>query len=89
MTNVFNLLTQEELHYDLPPDEAVKAAYLQSIRRSNTWDYPSIRVHIERGNHSVACGDFAALLAPNKRTGVKNRRPDVSLPLEMNGVVAG
>lgn len=69
-TEVLNLATGETLIYSLPPEEAVKAAYLQSLGDYNTWDYPKRKVPLVRGKKTVACGDFTALIG--ERSGEKN-----------------
>jgi len=61
-TTVYNLGSEEEMVFDLPPEEAVVAAYEYSRGNMNTWDYPKPEDHPEfrEGAQSVACGDWAA-----------------------------
>lgn len=63
MTRVVNLRRkEEEFIYNLPPEKAVKAAYLQwTMKNWNTWDYDKIDVTITVGEKTVCCGDFCAL----------------------------
>jgi hypothetical protein len=62
MTKVVNLATGQELTYTLPPDRAVVAAYEQSLKHWNTWQYPAPEEHPEfkEGKDHVSCGDFTA-----------------------------
>jgi len=63
MTEVLNLRTGEVITYALPPEEAVKAAYLQrTLKDYQTWEYEKRKVPIERGKRVVTCGDFTAIL---------------------------
>jgi hypothetical protein len=64
MTTVTNLCTLEKKDYSLPPEEAVKVAYLQSKGDFNTWDYENKEVPLIRGEHSIACGDWCTPIAP-------------------------
>jgi hypothetical protein len=62
-TVVLNLGTSghEEQIYSCPPREAVIAAYAQSRRDFNTWDYEQrYGSLVEEGHVTVMCGDFAA-----------------------------
>lgn len=66
MTKVYQLGTDQEFLYDLPPAEAVVAAYERS-RRNNTrskdwWAYPKPQdhPHYRRGRWGHHCGDFSA-----------------------------
>ena len=60
---VYNLTTDERHVYtDITPEQAVIAAYAQSLRDWNTWDYARKYAHlVTEGAASVACGDFAAM----------------------------
>ncbi len=61
--SVFNLQSGEERVYvGISPDEAVIAAYMDSIGNHNTWEYPKESFKLQYGSCSVACGDWAALL---------------------------
>ena len=69
---VTNLSTGEEKVYlDMHPENAVIVAYLQSRNNYNTWDYKRLceemRPNIRRGTHSIAYGDWCALLRPDSR----------------------
>lgn len=63
LVTVFNLSTGSESYYSgIPPRTAVIAAYAQSKGDWNTWDYEKrYGSLVEKGTHSVACGDFSAL----------------------------
>ncbi|MCF8012552.1 MAG: hypothetical protein K9L17_14125 [Clostridiales bacterium] len=61
-TKVLNLTTGKEIYYTLPPEEAVKAAYLQGKGVYNTWDYDNKEVPLVYGKNVVTCGDFTALV---------------------------
>lgn len=62
-TRVYNLRTRHGAWYDLPPREAVVAAYAQfECRDFNWWNYPA-RDYDRRvtvGKHTVTCGDWCA-----------------------------
>ena len=61
LTVVRNLSTGEKVHYNLPPKEAVKAAYLQcTLNNYNTWEYDQIEVEYREGKYTIACGDWCA-----------------------------
>lgn len=62
MTEVLNLATgQTQTYVGTTPREAVIAAYAQARRDFNTWTYEARYGHLVTvGQHSVACGDFAA-----------------------------
>ena len=64
MIKVLNLGTGKHVKYSLPPEEAVVAAYEQSLGNWNTWQYKAFADHPEarRGQYSVSCGDFAAII---------------------------
>lgn len=62
-TNVIDLRTGTVYLYNLPPEDAVRAAFLQQDKKDyNAWDYPQKKVPIRRGKYTVACGDFAAFV---------------------------
>jgi len=61
VTEVLNLATGEVLFYTLPPEEAVKAAYLLANKDGNTWQYKEKQLSVCWGRWTVSCGDFAAL----------------------------
>lgn len=63
-TKVLHLNTDKHQVYSLPPEEAVIAAYEQSRGNYNTWQYAAFADHSEtrRGQYSVSCGDFTALM---------------------------
>lgn len=51
-----------EAHYDLPPREAVRAAYSQFVKDDwNTWDYVKYDSLVVEGHFTVSCGDYVAL----------------------------
>ena len=64
VTTVYNLDTEEETVFTLPPDQAVVAAFEQRRLRRNfeTWDYPSPSDHSDykRTKHGHVCGNFWA-----------------------------
>lgn len=60
MTTVFNLLTGEAVYFTLNPEEAVIAAYAQSHKDFNTWNYQKYRSLVQRGTFYIFCGHFAA-----------------------------
>ena len=64
MTTVINLATGEEVVFDLAPREAVIAAYAQFERRDmNWWSYGNkFEKFVTQGKHSIACGNWAAIL---------------------------
>ena len=64
MTKVLHLNTGKHTTYSCSPEQAVVAAYEQSRGNHNTWQYPTFVNHPEarRGQYSVSCGDFAALM---------------------------
>ena len=62
-TEVVELTTGRILTYNLPPKQAVKSAYLQSIKMLNTSDYKNIddsELPFYEGNLTITCGDFSA-----------------------------
>ena len=60
-TDVLNLATGEVVTYDLPPEQAVWAAYQQREKKNrNWWTYP--HPVLTRGKKTVAAGDWCALL---------------------------
>ncbi len=61
MTKVFNLSTNEELTFSLPPAEAVIAAYEQA-NGNYTLDYPTPEdaPGMFWGRLTVSCGDWCA-----------------------------
>ena len=64
-TNVFNLNTGNYFPYDLPPAEAVNAAYEQFTKKNmNTWTYPNAADVVSYGpsNKTVSRGDFCAII---------------------------
>ena len=77
LTRVVNLSTDDVLLYDLPPDQAVVAAYAQfpdgllvggspaRIRDACTWEYEARYGHLrEQGLRTFACGNWCALQRP-------------------------
>ena len=62
MTIVLNLLTGEIIEYTCSPAQAVVAAYEQSKKNWNTWDYKQGKNHPEfaEGKWTVRCGNFCA-----------------------------
>lgn len=57
---VVNLATQEEQIYTCSPKEAVIAAYAQSLKDWNTWDYNNKYLTlVEEGKITWLCGDFS------------------------------
>ena len=63
MAKVLNLDTGKHTTYSLPPEEAVVAAYEQSLGNFNTWQYKAFADHPEarRGQYRVSCGNFSAI----------------------------
>jgi hypothetical protein len=59
MTNVMNLKTGETQVFSCAPQDAVVAAYAQSLGDWNTWDYAQYTA--EYGKRTVSCGDFCAI----------------------------
>lgn len=63
MTTVLELGTNVTQVFSCSPEEAVIAAHAQSQKDFNTWDYQErYGDRVVKGELSVACGDFAALL---------------------------
>lgn len=63
-TVVTNMRTGEELHYSLPPREAVIAAYAYGRRDGSTWTYQERYGRlVEMGQHFFFAGDWAARIA--------------------------
>jgi hypothetical protein len=57
ITDVMNLMTGEVQTYTCSPEEAVIAAYAQSLGDWNTWDYnEKYKDKVEYAQFSVACG---------------------------------
>lgn len=62
-TNVIDLRTGTVYLYNLPPEDAVRVAFLQQDKKDyNTWNYSQKKVPVRRGKHTVACGNFAAFV---------------------------
>lgn len=61
MVLVFNLATQQELGYFLPPALAVVAAYAQERKDYNTWMYYKYWPLLEYSPRVVTCGDWCAI----------------------------
>lgn len=62
-TEVLNLATGEVIVYTLPPEGAVKVAFLQfTMKDFNTWNYDKRDVPLVHGKRTVICGDFGALI---------------------------
>ena len=62
VTRVFNLATQQEAIYSLPPKQAVMHAHAQlTVKDQNWWDYDKRNYEVSEGKHSYCCGDWAAL----------------------------
>lgn len=61
MTTVYTLGGQVEQVFNLPPKEAVIAAYEQSKGNYNTWTYPDNPDYLVWGKRTVCAGNFAAL----------------------------
>lgn len=60
-TMVMNLSTREKQVYFCEPRKAVLAAYAQSFKDYNTWQYEERYGHLLLvGKHCLACGDFSA-----------------------------
>jgi hypothetical protein len=66
MTEVVNLSSLDTMSFDLPPREAVIAAFEYGRGNMNTWDYPDPHQHpsFTEGAWTVACGDWCAMKAP-------------------------
>lgn len=61
MTTVMNLSNLEKQIYTCTPEEAVVAAFAQSRKDWNTWEYATrYSWMIERGKECILCGDFSA-----------------------------
>ncbi|HBI37031.1 MAG TPA: hypothetical protein DDY71_05250 [Spirochaetia bacterium] len=60
MCTVINLSTAHKQSYSCTPKEAVIAAYAQSKKDWNTWDYEKRYSYlIKEGRFTFSCGDFA------------------------------
>lgn len=73
MTRVKNLLTGQIRVYDLPPAEAVVAAYEQGRGNYNTWQYPTpaeAAVRYGPSGRTVFRGDWGALLDETEASAV-------------------
>ena len=67
MTTVFDLRTYNEYIYDLPPEEAVKAAYRQYELKDFNWWMPNDKTpEVKRHGNSVSCGDFTAVIKDHR-----------------------
>ncbi len=63
MIEVVNLSNGEVIVYSCSPEEAVIAAYAQSLGDQNTWDYDGkYDDKVVRGELTVSCGNFTAIL---------------------------
>ena len=61
MTTVINLITLKKQIYSCPPEQAVIAAYAQSLKDWCTWDYEKrYKKLLEEGKETYLCGDFSA-----------------------------
>lgn len=61
VVTVMDLKTGETQDFTCSPQEAVIAAYAQSNRDWNTWDYEKLYSRlVKHGKHTVICGDFSA-----------------------------
>jgi hypothetical protein len=57
---VMNLITQTTQVFTCLPAEAVVAAYAQSKKDFNTWDYyKKYNSLLKYGEHTISCGDFS------------------------------
>jgi len=57
---VMNLITQQKLTFTCTPKQAVVAAYAQSIKDFNTWNYDEkYKSQLYEGKHTFLCGDFS------------------------------
>jgi len=65
MTVVKNLKTGETYSYLLPPEEAVRFAYIQyEMSRWDTWNYANIETpDLQFGERTVSCSDFVATIS--------------------------
>jgi hypothetical protein len=63
MTEVRNDKTGDKLIYSLPPEEAVRVAYIQYVLgRWDTWNYSNISTpNVEHKGVTISCGDFVAV----------------------------
>lgn len=59
-TDVLNLATGEIVTYNLPPEQAVWAAFQHGQKNRNWWIYPP--PILTRGKRTVAAGDWCALI---------------------------
>ena len=68
MTTVTNLATGDTQEFYLPPQEAVNAAYRQSRRGFNTWDYDKHLHNVKKTKSGLHyyCGDFIAPIPTTK-----------------------
>jgi len=59
MVTVMSLVTQQKQTYSCIPIDAVIAAYAQSKKDWNTWDYRKNYAHlVEYGKETLLVGDF-------------------------------
>ena len=66
-TTVYNTADYEQtLTFTLPPAQAVVAAYEQSLKNYNTWNYPQPTTHpkFKSAGDVVRCGTFWAKNSP-------------------------
>ena len=66
LTTVINLSTGEKQQYlNIPPEEAVIFAHLNSTGRRNTWEYPQLyeqnKNKLVNTQRTVAMGDWCAM----------------------------
>ena len=62
MTEVLELSTGRVLIYSLPPEQAVKAAYLKYEKgNGSTWEYHKIKVPLRQKGQVISCGDYSAI----------------------------
>jgi len=62
MTEVLHLPTGRRFYYTLPPEEAVRCAYIQyKCGDKNTWQYAQWKEKVQYGRYTVTCGEFTAL----------------------------
>jgi hypothetical protein len=63
MVRVLNLGTGESVYYsEITPEEAVRAAFAQSLKDWSTWEYKNkYKVRRSPSRRTVSCGDFTAM----------------------------
>lgn len=60
-TTVFHMTQDITQIFFLPPREAVRSAYAQSLGDYNTWDYAKYDHLVEKIDRGYLCGEFFAI----------------------------